>query len=168
MSSDQSPDPVEPTALEACLSGLQTLLGEDYLGTRLDRGETSIWVQHQAWRKAAQWLKEQSPYNVINDLTAIDYLERDPRFDLSLILTSLELKEFIRLKTLIPESPAVASSLTTVWAGANWYEREIYDLFGIEFEGHPHLKRLLLPPDYTGHPLRKDYPVTGPAVSAFR
>lgn len=165
---DQPAPPAPLSPLENCLNGLKEYLGEDFLGTRLDRGETSIWVKQSSWRKAAQWLREHGPYNVISDLMAVDYLERVPRFDLSLMITSLELKECIRLKTLVEESNPVADSLVPVWAGANWFEREIFDLFGIQFAGHPHLKRLLLPADYTGHPLRKDYPVTGPAVSVFR
>jgi NADH-quinone oxidoreductase subunit C len=159
--------PPTPTVLETTLAGLQQELGEHFLGTRLDRGETSVWVELAGWWNAANWIKKNSSYCWISDLTAVDYLERDPRFDLSLIVTSQDDKSCFRLKTLVGEDQ-VAPSLSSVWAGANWYEREIFDLFGIHFSQHPNLRRILLPADYTGHPLRKDYPVTGPAVSVYR
>ena len=159
--------PPTPTVLETTLAGLQQELGEHFLGTRLDRGETSVWVELAGWWNAANWIKKNSSYSWISDLTAVDYLERDPRFDLSMIVTSMDDKSCFRLKTLVGEDQ-VAPSLCSVWAGANWYEREIFDLFGIQFSQHPNLRRILLPADYTGHPLRKDYPVTGPAVSVYR
>jgi NADH-quinone oxidoreductase subunit C len=119
-----------------------------------------------AWRQAASYLREQG-FVELNDLTAVDYLDREPRFDVMAILMSPTLKEFVRLKTVVGEEQPV-DSLTPLWSGANWFEREVYDLFGIEFAEHPDLRRLLLPPDYHGHPLRKDFPVTGPASSLFR
>lgn len=145
---------------------LSTRFAENFLGSREDRGELTLWVMPPVWREAAAFLSE-SGFNHLSDLTAADYLDRDPRFDLMIILSSHESRTYIRLKTVVAEGQDV-DSLTPVWSGANWFEREVFDLFGINFIDHPALKRILLPGDYQGHPLRKDYPVTGPAGSHFR
>ena len=145
---------------------LSTEFSENFLGSREDRGELTLWVLPPAWRDAARLLRD-SGYNHLRDLTAVDYLDRDPRFDVMAVMASHEKCNFIRLKTVVAENEPV-DSLVPVWTGSNWFEREIYDLFGIQFTDHPDLKRILLPADYNGHPLRKDYPVTGPAGSHFR
>ena len=145
---------------------LSAQFADNFLGSREDRGELTLWVLPPAWREAARFLRD-AGYNHLSDLTAVDYLDRDPRFDLMAIMASHEKCDFIRLKTVLGLGQPV-DSLVPVWTGSNWFEREIYDLFGIEFQDHPDLKRILLPADYQGHPLRKDYPVTGPAGSRFR
>lgn len=154
--------------LESVKTRLGEFLGQDLLGSRLDRGEYTFWVQLPRWLDTARFLREELGFRVLNDLTAVDYLEREPRFDVSAILTHPEQKQLLRLKIMIDEESCEAPSLVPLWPGANWFEREIFDLFGIRFEGHPDLRRILLPPDYQGHPLRKDYPVTGPADSVYR
>lgn len=141
-------------------------VGASYLGSREDRGEMTLWVMPSTWREAVRFLHAQG-FVELSDLTAVDYLDRDPRFDVMAILLSPTLKEFVRLKTVVGEDQAV-DSLTPIWPGASWFEREVYDLFGIAFNDHPDLRRILLPSDYHGHPLRKDFPVTGPASSLFR
>lgn len=140
---------------------------ERFLGLREDREELTYWVEASVWREAAQFLKSETSFQVLEDLMVVDYLDRKPRFDLAIIVLSMEHHSSIRLKTLVEEESQV-DSLTPVWAGAGWYEREMYDLFGVVFAGHSDLRRLLLPADYHGYPLRKDYPVTGPATSAYR
>ncbi|MBI3988677.1 MAG: NADH-quinone oxidoreductase subunit C [candidate division NC10 bacterium] len=99
-------------------------------------------------------------YDYLSNVTAVDCLkQRDgPRFDVVYHLYSLRHKWRVRLKTRVEEGTPVPS-ITPVWEGANWYEREVYDLFGIPFEGHPDFRRIILPEDFEGHPLRKDYPV---------
>ena len=141
--------------------------GERFLGLREDRGELTYWVDPSVWVEAARFLKSETAFNVLEDLTVVDYLDRNPRFDLAIIVLSMQHKCSFRLKTLLAEEQSV-ETLTSVWAGAGWYEREMWDLFGVPFEGHPDLRRLLLPADYQGFPLRKDYPVTGPATSVYR
>lgn len=158
------PDQEVARSLGQRLSGL---LGSQFLGSREDRGELTYWVEAGCWLRVAEFLKSDSPFHVLEDLMVVDYLDRDPRFDLSIVCLSLEHSQCVRVKTLVAEAQAV-ESLAGVWAGASWYEREMWDLFGIHFENHPDLRRLLLPADYQGHPLRKDYPVTGPAASAYR
>lgn len=146
--------------------GLASAAGANYLGSREDRDEMTFWVMPAAWRDSAAFLREQG-FVELSDLTAVDYLDREPRFDVMAILLSPELKEFVRLKAVVAEDQPL-DSLTPLWKGSSWFEREVYDLFGIEFNDHPDMRRILLPADYHGHPLRKDFPVTGPASSLFR
>ena len=164
----EPPAPAELSPARAALAKVESVLGKAYLGTREDRGELTAWVELSSWVQASEVLRNQTPFNLLSDLMAVDYLDRDPRFDLSIIVTSHEHHTFVRIKTMVDGEICSAPTLVKVWPGANWYEREVFDLFGINFERHPSLRRLLLPADYHGHPLRKDYPVTGPATSAFR
>ncbi|MBI3928224.1 MAG: NADH-quinone oxidoreductase subunit C [Armatimonadetes bacterium] len=153
--------------MEEVVSFLEQRLGERYLGLREDRGETTVWIEPSAWVEAARFFKE-SGFGFLSDLTAVDYLDRVPRFDLSVILLSMATRESVRMKTMLGEEDPRVSTLSELWSGANWFEREVYDLFGIRFDGHPDLRRILLPADYHGHPLRRDYPVTGPPTSVYR
>ena len=100
-------------------------------------------------------------YNFFEDLTAVDWFPSAPRFQLSYHILSHTYKERIRLRVLVDDTDPSVESITPVWPGANYYEREVFDLFGIRFEGHPDLRRILMPDDWKGHPLRKDYPVEG-------
>ena len=98
-------------------------------------------------------------YDQFIDLCAVDYLTRDPRFEVVVNLLSMGMKQRLRIKVGVPGSNPVAPSITGVFTGANFYEREAWDLLGVEFAGHPDLTRILLPDDWEGHPLRKDTPV---------
>ena len=145
---------------------LSEVAGANYLGSREDRDEMTFWVMPSAWRASAAHLQSHG-FVELSYLTAVDYLDRDPRFDVMAIFSSPELKEFVRLKAVVGEDQPL-DSLTPLWSGASWFEREVFDLFGISFNDHPDLRRILLPEDYHGYPLRKDFPVTGPASSLFR
>ncbi len=157
--------PISDT-VKALAQSLAQVAGADYLGSREDRDEMTFWVMPAAWRASAAHLQAQG-FVELSDLTAVDYLDRSPRFDVMAIFTSPTLKEYVRLKAVVGEDQPL-DSLTPLWSGSNWFEREVFDLFGIVFTDHPDLRRLLLPEDYHGHPLRKDFPVTGPASSLFR
>ncbi len=98
-------------------------------------------------------------YDVFVDLCAVDYLSRDPRFEVVVVLLDHDAGRRVRIRTGVPGGDPSIASITRVFPGANFYEREAFDLFGIDFEGHPDLTRILLPDDWEGHPLRKDYPV---------
>jgi len=100
-------------------------------------------------------------YQMLTDLCGVDYFPESPRFEVVYLLTSMKLQQRLRLKIKIGESESV-SSVESVWKAANWLEREVYDLFGIPFDNHPDLRRILLWDGYEGHPLRKDFPVEGP------
>jgi NADH-quinone oxidoreductase subunit C len=96
---------------------------------------------------------------VLLELTAADYWPREPRFEVIYTLVSPEHRRRVRVKTRLPGESAHLATVSSLWAAANWLEREVWDLFGIEFDGHPDPRRLLMPEDWEGYPLRKDYPV---------
>ena len=105
-------------------------------------------------------LKQEWQFNRLSAVTAVDRYPAEPRFEVIYLLHSLPLNQRLLLKCLVGE-PYEIDSVTGVWRSANWYEREVFDLFGITFRNHPDLRRILLPDDWQGHPLRKDYPVHG-------
>ncbi len=110
--------------------------------------------------QVVRFLKEHG-FRILLDITAVDRLERQPRFDVVYHLYHLDLHDWIRLVVQVGGEEPELPSVTGLFAAANWAEREIYDLFGVVFRGHPDLKRIMMPDDWIGHPLRKDYPLTG-------
>jgi NADH-quinone oxidoreductase subunit C len=123
--------------------------------------QVSVRVDREAIVAVCQFLKEdgESSFDYLSDLTCVHYPERGARpFEVVYNLFSIDLNQRVRLKVETDDSVGVAS-VTGVWPAANWLEREVYDLFGVPFSGHPDLRRLLLPPDWEGHPMRKDYPL---------
>jgi NADH-quinone oxidoreductase subunit C len=130
-------------------------------GAKFDRDELSIYVARENIRDACAQLKSQGLTDYMSDLTCADYYPREPRFEMAYHLLSIARKERARLKVKISGDDPVLESITAVWPSANFFEREIFDLFGIRFLGHPYMRRIMLPEDWEGHPLRKDYPVEG-------
>lgn len=128
------------------------------------RGETTIVVPYKLLRAAARQCKEdpQLNFNQLSDATCVDRFPAEPRFELNYQLLSIPRLARIGFRTTISGQQPVVDSLMQVWPGANWLEREISDLFGIRFEGHTDLRRILLPDDFEGAPLRRDYPTEGP------
>ena len=104
---------------------------------------------------------EELKFDLLTDATALDRYPMEPRFELNYQLISIPLKQKLRIRVKLSGNDPVVDSLFPVWKGANWLEREIFDMFGIQFTGHPDLRRILLPDDWEGHPLRKDFPVEG-------
>jgi NADH-quinone oxidoreductase subunit C len=100
-------------------------------------------------------------YNFFEDVTAVDWYPSEPRFQIAYHFLSHRLKARVRLTLWLDSTDASLDSITGVWPAANFYEREIFDLFGVHFGGHPNLTRIMMPTDWQGHPLRKDYPVEG-------
>ncbi len=127
------------------------------------RGETTIVVPRELLRATAERCREDAKlqYNLLTDATCVDRYPAEPRFELNYHLVSIPRREKVRLRVWLGGNDPVVDSLVPVWPGANWLEREIFDLFGIRFAGHPDLRRILLPDDWEGHPLRRDYPVEG-------
>jgi NADH-quinone oxidoreductase subunit C len=102
-------------------------------------------------------------FDHLNDLTAVDWMnKKEVRFEVVYNLFSTKYRHRIRIKAQMPENNMQIGTVVPIWVGANWHERECYDMFGIEFFGHPDLRRILMPEDWEGHPLRKDYPLKGP------
>jgi NADH-quinone oxidoreductase subunit C len=127
------------------------------------RGETTIVVPHGLLRAAARECRDNPElrFNFLSDATCVDRFPVEPRFELNYQLVSLSRLARVRLRTSVSGQQPVIESLVPVWTGANWLEREIFDLFGIRFEGHPDLRRILLPEEFEGFPLRRDFPVEG-------
>jgi NADH-quinone oxidoreductase subunit C len=124
-----------------------------------DHGELTLTIASVDLLDAARCMQT-AGYNFFEDMTAVDWFPARPRFQLSYHILSHQFKEHIRLRCLVDE-PASIDSIVPVWPSANFFEREVFDLFGIRFEGHPNLRRILMPDDWDGYPLRKDYPVEG-------
>jgi NADH-quinone oxidoreductase subunit C len=130
---------------------------------KFDRNELTIWVDRTALRGACLALKNDSElqYNALSDITCVDWYPNDPRFEVVYQLFSIPNKKHVRLKVRLSGSDASVDSLVPVWPGANFFEREVFDLFGVRFDEHPNLTRIMMPENWEGHPLRKDYPVEG-------
>ena len=146
---------------QAVLDRLRTQFGERVLETSDAFGDHEARVAIENWVEVAQFIKDDADLQMDHfiDLTAIDYPERESaRFDLTLIMRSSVHGARIRLRTRVVdgEEPGTLSGL---WAGANWAEREVWDMFGIKFKDHPDMRRILLYEEFVGHPLRKDYPI---------
>jgi len=131
-------------------------------GVKVAFGELTLTIARERWLDVVKLLRDEPDYLFINiiDVTAVDYPEREARFDIVTHLQSPKHNMRIRLKTMTDEDTPVAS-LTALYPGADWYERETYDLFGVVFSGHPDLRRILTDYGFDGHPLRKDFPMTG-------
>ena len=130
---------------------------------KYDREEMTICIERSVIREACAILREDSEcaFDFLSDITCVDWFPSEPRFEVVYHLLSLTKRERVRLKVRLDSASPTVESLTPVWPGANFFEREIFDLFGVRFSGHPYLRRILMPEDWEGHPLRKDYPVEG-------
>ncbi|HKS82190.1 MAG TPA: NADH-quinone oxidoreductase subunit C [Candidatus Acidoferrales bacterium] len=127
------------------------------------RGETTVVVPREHLRRAAEFLLSEPSlrFTFLSDITTVDRYPLEPRFEVNYQLLSIDRRERLRLRVKLPGNSATVGSVTAVWPTANWHERENFDLFGIQFEGHADLTRILMPDDWEGYPLRKDYPVEG-------
>ncbi|MBI4379478.1 MAG: NADH-quinone oxidoreductase subunit C [Nitrospinae bacterium] len=125
------------------------------------RGDDTAIVKKEDILRITKFLRddEELLYNFMMDLTAVDYLGREPRFEVVYHLYSLKYNKRVRIKAPVPEQDCTIDSIISIWIAADWFEREAYDLYGIIFKGHPNLKRILLYEGFKGYPLRKDYPV---------
>jgi len=133
------------------------------LEAKFDRNELTLVVARESLREACALLRDNAeyPFNYLSDISCVDWYPAEPRFEVVYHLLSIPKKERVRLKVRLESSSPAVESLTSVWPGANYFEREVFDLFGVRFNGHPYLVRLLMPEDWQGNPLRKDYPVEG-------
>ncbi|MBZ0281997.1 MAG: NADH-quinone oxidoreductase subunit C [Anaerolineae bacterium] len=128
------------------------------------RGEITIVVKRERIADVALYMRDTPGllFNFLSDISAVDYYpeySRPERFGVSYHLYSMLYNRRLRLKVFVPEEDTTVPTVTDVWPGANWLEREIFDLMGITFDGHPDMRRLLMPEDWDGHPHRRDYPL---------
>jgi NADH-quinone oxidoreductase subunit C len=133
------------------------------VGAKFDRAEMTVYLERSFLREACLLLRDDGDcsFNFLADVTCLDWYPAEPRFEVVYHLLSITKKERLRLKVRLEGASPVVASVSAVWPAANYFEREVFDLFGVRFTGHPYLRRLLMPEDWEGHPLRKDYPVEG-------
>ena len=143
------------------IEALQTAFGDAIQDTLLFRGETTIMVAAEKIVEIARYCRDTKglEYNFLSDVTGIDYYPQSPRFAVAYHLYSMVHNRTLRLKVYLSDEEPTVSSVTDVFPTANWLEREIYDLLGVTFTGHPDLRRILMPDNWEGHPLRKDFPL---------
>lgn len=146
----------------ATIEALKTCCGD--LPTSEFRGDTRVVVGKDKLLEAMRLLKESRGFDLLVDLTCVDYLKyRDAlhRFGLVYLLASTATNERLTVRVYLDEPDLTVPSMYPLWAGADWLEREVYDMFGIKFDGHPNLRRILMPEEFVAFPLRKDYPLQG-------
>lgn len=157
------PPPPDGVALPAFVTGLQTALPGAVVHVSYWVGDWTLIVAPDRLLEVSRHLRDTAGalFDFCSDVTAVDWPERAERFDLVYCLYSTRLRHRVRLKIRVSEGEA-APSVTGVWPAAGWLEREVYDMFGVPFAGHPDLRRILMPDEWQGHPQRKDYPLEGP------
>jgi len=154
------PPPKEgPVALDNDLvKRYKEKFGSAILESWIDRKQTILVVERELLAEIALYSRDDEKFDWLSDLTAVDWPKREKRFDIVLLMYSFEKNERLRLKVHASAEERVPS-VQGIWSTANWMEREAFDMFGVVFEGHPDLKRILLPDEWQGYPLRKDYDI---------
>ena len=154
---------VEQLKGHPAIARLRSWNGAAIAGVKFDRDEMTIWIERSWIREACAVLRDdpQCPFNYLADVTCVDWSPAEPRFEVVYHLLSISQRERVRLKVRLEGDAPAVESVTSVWPAANFFEREVYDLFGVRFTGHPYLRRIQMPENWEGHPLRKDYPVEG-------
>lgn len=147
--------------VSAPLELLKAQFEEGVIETAMPQGDAVAVVRREQLTKIMAFLKEDPRllFNVLVDITAVDYAARKPRFDVVYHLLSLTFNRRLRIKAAAEEDQPAVDTVSHLWSSANWLEREVWDMFGIRFKGHPDLRRILLYDEFQGHPLRKDYPI---------
>jgi NADH-quinone oxidoreductase subunit C len=146
------------------VAALLNTAAEAVVGGKLERGELTLEIAAERIVVVCAYLKQVQNFVRLSTVTGVDWYPGEPRFEVIYHLHSPERNERLRLKCRLAGANPEIDSVTTVWRGADWYERETFDLFGVRFRNHPDLRRIMLPEDWEGYPLRKDYPVTGNRV----
>jgi NADH-quinone oxidoreductase subunit C len=159
--SEPGPDTRKKNHDSLTLSKLKALFGPVIMDSHSRCGDDTVIVPPGKIVEVSRFLKEdpELDYNVLIDITAVDYMPRDPRFEVVYHYLSLAKLHRVRVKVPVPADGTEVPSLTGLWCAADWLEREVWDMFGIRFSGHPDLRRILMYEGFEGHPLRKDYPI---------
>jgi NADH-quinone oxidoreductase subunit C len=147
--------------LQTAIDRLKVRLGDAVAGPVEFRGETTLTVSREKLVAACEFLKKEGGFDMLTDLSGVDNYGEDPRYEVDYLLYSLAQHCYLRLKVRVSEEDMVVDTVTGIWRGADWHEREVFDMFGIRFRGHPNLKRILMWEGYPHHPLRKDFPLAG-------
>lgn len=156
-------------SIEAVVENLKEKFAASVLEVVEYRGETTVIVKKEEIVAICSYLKVSEGFNFLSDLCGVDYqAKKDDRFMVVYNIYNITTHERLRLKVAVAEKDATVDSVASVWGTANWHERECWDLLGISFNNHPDLRRILLPADWVGHPLRKDYPVQGPDRALYQ
>ena len=149
---------IQPASIDALTAAFPTVAISEFRDqTRAVIGPTEVY-------EALEFLRDDRGFDFLVDITCVDYLafrDAEHRFGLVYLLANTETNERLTVRTFLDEPNLAVPSVVSLWEGANWMEREVYDMFGIDFEGHPDLRRILLPDEFTAFPLRKDYPLQG-------
>ncbi len=140
---------------------LKNLFADDILETEEFCKQVTLYVKKEGLKRILRYLKEERGFYHLQDLCGVDYFGQTPRFCVVYHIYNIDERIGLRLKVFISEESPEVDTITDLWSGANWHERECFDMFGIRFKGHPDLRRILMPEDWDGHPLRKDYPLRG-------
>jgi NADH-quinone oxidoreductase subunit C len=158
-----------PMNLDNCTAiTLRGRFADSIIGVTEFRDEVTVTVRKEDLSEICVFLRDSLAYNLLVDVTAVDYQGKTPRFMMVYHLCSIPKRERLRLKAPVDEPDPTIDSLYPVWKSANWLEREVFDLFGITFNNHPDMRRILMPVDWVGHPLRKDYPLQGPGREPYK
>jgi NADH-quinone oxidoreductase subunit C len=155
------PDHLRERAVAAAVADFDA---DAVIAGKFDRNELTLEIVPAKIASVCGFLKYDQKFVRLSAVTAVDRYPMEPRFEVIYHVHSIDRKERVRLKCRVTGSVPVIESVTSVWRSANWYEREVFDLFGIHFRNHPDLRRIMLPDEWEGHPLRKDYPITGSRV----
>jgi NADH-quinone oxidoreductase subunit C len=145
---------------DATLKTLDARFPDALLEASRPFGETSLTLAPSALVAFSQTLKNDFGFEQLSGVTAVDWWPVEPRFEVIYLLHSIRNRRRLRIKLRVREGEEL-DSVTHIWTAANWYEREVFDLFGVLFRNHPNLERIMMPADWEGHPLRKDYPKHG-------
>lgn len=157
----------EVLADHPAVAPLRQKFGKGIIALVTFRGEATILVDRSIVVDVCRFLRHEPDlaYNFLAAVQCCDWVGHEPRFEVVYQLLSMSRHDCLRIKVGVPESDLVVPSMTAVWQTANWFEREIYDMFGVTFSGHPDLRRILMPDDWEGHPLRRDEPIGGEEVA---
>jgi NADH-quinone oxidoreductase subunit C len=155
------PESLKEQATAASIEGFDA----DALVTgKFDRGELTLEIAPEKIVRVCRFLKDDLKFVRLSTITGVDRYPGEPRFEVLYHLHSLDRNERLRVKCRLPGANPEIDSVTGVWRAAGWYERETFDLFGVRFRNHPDLRRIMMPEDWEGHPLRKDYNITGDRI----
>jgi len=159
---EKPPDPLLAAVPSVAVDRLRQEWPDRFEDPHYFAGEVTLTVDAQHLKETCRFLRDdpECRFELLADLSGVDFPEREKRFRVVYHLASVKHTTRLRLRVEAPEGSSLAS-VSEIWPGADWYEREVFDLFGLEFEGHPNLVRILMPDDWTGYPLRKDYPLPG-------